>query len=530
MPGAGIGGWSEARLGMGRSAMLANTRVRNLLLGALAVGCLGSLPLAARAQAGTDAAAAEDGSQTTPAGTAGAQADVPEDDSEPTVESAGGTAALQGSPTAAADRQHRERLQAVYGAVARFSTVKVSVVGGLVQLRGEVATLADAEAAAEIAKGLPGVVYVDNQLSPPITVADRLAPLRKRLKGWCLEALLAAPLIGLALLAVVGLWALGRFVSRRDRLYERLFKAPLLRGVARRLTVIGFVLVGVLTALELLGATAIVGSILGAAGVFGLAVGFAFRDIVENYLASFLLIGRRPFALGDEIQIDTHVGMVMRLTMRETVLMTFDGNHLSLPNAVVFKATILNFTRNPRRRFEFVMGVGAAADLLLVQRIGIATLQSTPGVQAEPASTAQIEALGDSNVQVRYFGWVDQRAADYFKTRSEALRRVKVALEAAGVDLPEPIYRLQLQRPLGGLLQAELDGDSGDMRDGGRVQAPPAPVQGAEPASPQGSSPQAEEAVDVSPDTTIEREIAAEAAVEENLLHSGSRARSRPTR
>nr|WP_175497959.1 mechanosensitive ion channel family protein [Dokdonella immobilis] len=124
---------------------------------------------------------------------------------------------------------------------------------------------------------------------------------------------------------------------------------------------------------------------------------------------------------------------------------SLNGNHLRLPNAMVFRSVSLNYTRNPSRRFEIDVGIGVNEDLLLAQEIGCAELAGVDGVMAEPPPRALIVALGDSNVQMRFHGWVDQRAHDFGQVRSEAIRRVKLALEAAGMDMPEPIYRVQLR-------------------------------------------------------------------------------------
>src|SRR5690606_21022551 len=106
-----------------------------------------------------------------------------------------------------------------------------------------------------------------------------------------------------------------------------------------------------------------VGALFGAAGVAGIILGFAFREIIENYLASILLSLRRPFSTGDHVVVATHEGKVIRLTSRDTILMTLEGNHLRLPNSVVFKAEILNFSRNPLRRFDFSVGLGVDEDI-----------------------------------------------------------------------------------------------------------------------------------------------------------------------
>lgn len=237
---------------------------------------------------------------------------------------------------------------------------------------------------------------------------------------------------------------IGRWLSRRTLLERVSSRNPFLRDLTRTTVQWFATAAGVLIALEILNATALVGAVLGTAGVLGVALGFAFRDILENYLAGTLMSLRQPFGPRDHVVIDGNEGVVVSLTSRATILMTLDGNHLRLPNAMVFRSVMLNYTRNPNRRLEFDVGVGVEEDLVKAQKIGVDELGRTDGVLAKPPARALIVALGDSNVQVRFYGWVDQRTHDFLSTKSEAIRRVKLAFEAAGMDMPEPIYRVQL--------------------------------------------------------------------------------------
>ncbi len=259
--------------------------------------------------------------------------------------------------------------------------------------------------------------------------------------------LAALPLFALALLAVWVCWLLGRWLSRRALLDHVARRNPFMRDLTRTTVRWLATSLGVLVALEILDATALAGALLGTAGVLGIALGFAFKDTLENYLAGILMSLRQPFAPRDHVVIDGNEGVVVSMTSRATILMTLDGNHLRLPNALVFRSVTLNYSRNPSRRFQFDVGIGVGEDLVAAQNIGTAELAKLPGVMTTPPPRAYIAALGDSNVQVRFLGWVEQRSHDFLMMRSEAIRTVKLALEAAEMDLPEPIYRLQLTNP-----------------------------------------------------------------------------------
>jgi small-conductance mechanosensitive channel len=248
---------------------------------------------------------------------------------------------------------------------------------------------------------------------------------------------------------VLFVW-LGRVAGRWERPYRRLSRNRFVQDLLRQGARSAVLFLGVLVALEILGATGAAAAVLGTAGVLGLAVGFAFKDLVENYIAGVLLSLRQPFEPNDHVVIDGREGKVLRLTSRAAILMTLDGNHLRIPNAAVFKGVILNYSRNPRRRFEFAVGVGTGEDLGAALRLGIETMAGAPGVLADPEPWAQIEALGDSSVTVRFYAWIDQRESSFPHVRTEALRRVKEALEGAGMDLPEPIYRVRMEAPPAG--------------------------------------------------------------------------------
>ncbi len=205
----------------------------------------------------------------------------------------------------------------------------------------------------------------------------------------------------------------------------------------------GFIIVGLVVGLEILGATALLGAVLGGAGVLGIALGFAVRDTVDNYVSSLMLSLRQPFRANDHVVIEGHEGRVVRLTSRATILMTMDGNHLRIPNSTVFKAVILNFTRNPERRFEFDLGIGASDDGVEGMAVGLEAVKQLGFVLATPKASAVIQNVGDSNIVLRFFGWLDQNHTDFLKGRSLALQAAKSALESAGFALPEPIYRLR---------------------------------------------------------------------------------------
>jgi small-conductance mechanosensitive channel len=273
----------------------------------------------------------------------------------------------------------------------------------------------------------------------------QIAPAVERVRELVSDFVGYLPLIAFAILTFGLFWLVAFLVGKWDGIFRRLTRNEFLADLIRHLAKLAVLGLGLLLAFELLEATALVGTVLGAAGLLGLALGFALRDTVENYVAGILLSTKRPFAPDDFVAIEGHEGRVLRLTSRATIVMTLDGNHVRIPNARVFNGIVVNYTRNPERRFSFDVGVSTDSHLVSTQHLAAKTLLEMEGVVEKPEPRVDVLALGDSNVVLRVFGWVDQRRFDFQKVRSEAIRIVKEAFDAAGVVMPEPTYGLRMQ-------------------------------------------------------------------------------------
>ncbi|WP_428407638.1 mechanosensitive ion channel domain-containing protein [Hyphococcus sp.] len=355
-------------------------------------------------------------------------------DPEPVIETA---------PPGASDAEIAARIRDIFAEIDSLQGVQASVASGVVTLSGETQT-ADAAARAEaIAARINGVVTVENRIERDVSVSTRLTPAAGQAETFFRDAVRSLPLLLLALAAFAAIAAFGWGLSTWRWLWRRITPNPFIAELAASTFRGLFFIFGAVAALSLLDATALLGAFLGAAGVIGLAVGFAVRDTIENYIASIMLSLRQPFRPNDHVVIDDKEGRVIRLTSRATILMTLDGNHLRIPNATVFKAIILNYTRNPERRFDFQLGVDADDDPIAAIETGVEAMKALDFVLKDPPPMGFIKAVGDSNIVIFFAGWVDQRKADFAKSRSLALTAAKDALEDAGFALPEPIYRLR---------------------------------------------------------------------------------------
>ena len=350
------------------------------------------------------------------------------------------TLAVENVPDDAAIAQ---RLRAILGAL-EFDGIAVSVDAGVVSLTGDVpdpATIAKAES---IAERLEGVVAVNNALTASDDLAQQINPAVERFRARIAQLFSRLPLFLLALAAFSVIVAAG-FLLARLRFWDRISPNAFIAGIYRQAFRVACGIAGIVVALDFLGAAALLGTILGAAGIIGLAIGFAVRDTVENFVASIMLSLRQPFRPNDLVEIEGDVGRVIRLTSRATILLSLDGNHVRIPNATVFKGKIVNYTQNPARRFMFDIGIDPDADLEATRALAQAALKAQPFVLDDPEELVWIENITESGAILRVTGWIDQNATGFATARGDAIRLVKTAIEEAGVAIPDTTYRIRLE-------------------------------------------------------------------------------------
>ncbi len=263
------------------------------------------------------------------------------------------------------------RIREIMGELSGFDDVTVSVAEGVVTLRGTTLDATGHDELDRLVGRVDGVVAIQNNVTISTDVTERLAPVLERFVTRMKQLAAFLPLVAVGVVAFSLVVMAGFWLARRrepwDSLAPNTFIADIYRTLIRLAALIG----GVVVALDILGATALLSTILGAAGIIGLALGFAVRDTVENFIASLLLSIRQPFRPNDTIEIGGDVGKVIRLTSRATILLSFDGNHIRIPNATVFKSRIINYTRNRARRFQFAQVVPAGTDLAQAQDRGL---------------------------------------------------------------------------------------------------------------------------------------------------------------
>lgn len=180
-------------------------------------------------------------------------------------------------------------------------------------------------------------------------------------------------------------------------------------------------------------------------GIAGLTIGFALQDITKNFIAGIILMTRKPFNLGDSVEISGYSGTVQNINTRDTVIKTFDGELVILPNMNVFSTAIVNSTDIPYQRRIVTIGVGYGEDLEEASRVFLQAIQSVEGVVSDPAPTVLADTLADSEVTMVARFWVDQVNHSLLKVHSDVVKSIKQAAERENIDLPYPIQTVRLE-------------------------------------------------------------------------------------
>lgn len=334
------------------------------------------------------------------------------------------------------------RIREIIGQLEGYSDVSVVVADGIVTLGGTVVDGVQILALTDLVARVEGVVAIENNVAESTDVRERLNPAITRMEDRFAAFVAFLPLVLVAIGAGLLVIATGFFFARRKWPWDTIAPNAFIADIYRQILRLAFVVLGVVLALDLLNLTALLGTILGAAGIIGLAIGFAVRDTVENFIASIMLSIRQPFRPKDLVEIEGELGHVIRLTSRATILLSLDGNHIRLPNATVFKAKIINYSRNDERRFTVALGIDPSADIAKAQEIVLSALSELPFVLENPAPGVWVEGLGPSTIDLTAAAWIMQHQTSIGMAKGEAVRVLKARLEEAGIGLPEPTYRL----------------------------------------------------------------------------------------
>lgn len=281
-----------------------------------------------------------------------------------------------------------------------------------------------------------------SDLTDPATVVEILG---EAIEDLVTGFLVRIPLIVLAV--VVFLLAIG-VVRLTLKLVDRgLSRAKVDFAVQRlisNLLWVGLVTGAILLALSIAGVQ--VGAALAAIGLAGLALAFALQNILENFIAGMLILMRKPFLRGEQIETDEYAGTVEDVDLRVTRLRVFDGELVLVPNADVFTNPIVNLTRLGLRRTRVVVGIDYRDDHDAAREVLLGAVESVPQVLSEPAPEVLVIELADFAVEFEVAYWTAPDMQTVRIARDRVLRACKSAVEEAGMTIPWPIRTLAADR------------------------------------------------------------------------------------
>lgn len=258
------------------------------------------------------------------------------------------------------------------------------------------------------------------------------------------------PFVIIAFIVLVVFWMFGRLLQKvlltagdRTRL-----DGTLARLFGRLISAATFIL-GLLVGAVIVFPTFQPGDLVAGLGITSVAIGFAFKDVLQNFFAGILLLWRRPFVIGDVIVVNGYSGTVEEINVRATRLKTFDNERAIIPNGDVYTSAVLVKTAYPALRLILRVGIGYQDDIETARRLMEDVLRKTEGVFMEPAPLVVVTELAASSVDLTIYFWINPRD-NGLKISDRVATGIKSALDNAGIEIPFPhsvvLFRDQTER------------------------------------------------------------------------------------
>ena len=244
-------------------------------------------------------------------------------------------------------------------------------------------------------------------------------------------------------------WAIARvFLKFSNKLLSRWKRRQSLRDLIARLIYIAIWLVGLLIASMIMFPGLTPTRALGAMGLVSIAIGFAFRDIFENFFAGILILWRYPFETGDFIECEGITGRVEDITIRMSMIRKTTGELVVIPNSMLFKNPVQVLTDRSHRRVSIITGIAYGEDVASALDVIEQSLQNCTSIVHEKPIQVFPYAFGSSSVDIEVTWWTGAKPVDIRRSRGEVVKTIKRALDEAGIEIPFPYRTLTFKEPL----------------------------------------------------------------------------------
>jgi small-conductance mechanosensitive channel len=291
----------------------------------------------------------------------------------------------------------------------------------------------------------------------------QLSTVWQQLQSMINDFLALLPSMVLAIIVFFIFFFVGRTVKRIVRNFTRHHRQARNLGlVLGRLAQGAIVLVGLFVALSIVIPSLKANDLVQLLGISGVAIGFAFRDILQNFLAGVLILLTEPFRIDDQIVFKNFEGTVEHIETRATTIRTYDGRRIVIPNSELFTNSVIVNTAFENRRMEYDIGIGYGDDIELARQLILEAMQETADVLKEPRPDALVVDLAESTINIRARWWIQPpRRYDALVLQDKVLTGIKNKLTANGIDLPFPTQQILFHDQT-----EETDGDRTRQREG----------------------------------------------------------------
>lgn len=266
----------------------------------------------------------------------------------------------------------------------------------------------------------------------------------QKLTAWSQAFIKLLPNILLAaIILVIGFFLAGKIKQLGAKIIKRFSHNTTLNSLFASIIYIFFIGIVLFTVLSILHLSTAVTSVLAGAGILGLALAFAFQDIASNFISGIFISFRRPLHIGDTVKIKDYMGKVEEINLRDTILRTFQGQMVIIPNKDVFQNPIENYSLLGKRRIDLTIGVSYGEDLERVREITLAAVKGIEGISEEDETTMFYQEFGDSSINFFLRMWMNTcEQPSYLQIGSEAIIRIKKAYDENDIMIPFPIRTL----------------------------------------------------------------------------------------
>jgi small-conductance mechanosensitive channel len=365
---------------------------------------------------------------------------------EDSAESSNAPAETVAVDDVADDSAIRKRLSKIYDAAESagwLTDTQVVLDSGIVTLKGVADTQEHRQWAENVARKTEDVVAVINgmTLDDSVDLKGTKEVVSDSLESLWKDSLKRSPLLIAAILLLFLTSLVAKAVAWiAHRLLDKRGMRSSLKDLTYQLSSIAVWMLGLLVATIIAFPGMTPTKALTVLGLGSVAIGFAFKDIFENFFAGILILWRYPFDRGDFISCDGQTGKVEQITIRNTLIRKLDGELAVVPNATLFKNNVDVLTSQPQRRVRIACGVAYDEDVDQCRDLIIKAVQACESVQGKRTVEVFAQEFGDSSVNFEVAWWTGSKPVDIRRSRDEVVASIKRQLDDAGVEIPFP-YR-----------------------------------------------------------------------------------------